>query len=622
MMRIPLTWLTGFALSLNILGCGADAPQSVDPVASADEDDDGDESKTEAWDSMNNPAFVDNTFSYLAPDLPVQGEAATTPWAGDYWATARDSINHRWDGNELSPAEKIEKAFGVSGFPKWVTDNVGIYGHGTKACASDADCTDQNDGSSCVAPRGVTITAANKAGRCTPGWWGICHGWAPAALVIPAPVNPVTKNGVTFYPGDIHALASFAFQANLPVKFLSQRCNKNGDKVGMDNNGRPRDAECRDMNPGSMHVVVTNMLGLRKVGLVEDRTWDSEVWNQPVRRYKVTNAVGGKLKEITKGEAVSMLGLDLTFTEAQSTVTLRKNETKTGTHRATAAGRVIIKTAGSGDADLYVKKGAAASASSYDCKSDGGTATESCTLDVAAGDVLNWTILGYSDTSTANLSIGAGQSNPVYTYNTQAVRFFHVEMDLDYITEASPERQASNADSHTRTDHLSYILEADTNAKLLGGEWLGQSQTHHPDFMWWPTGNPTSNQGGFTFAMINELAQQAKAGGTTPVPGPSTTTKVVFAPGTTVSNGYSKYATLGVPSGARVTFTMTGTGNADLYVRIGRNPTVTVFTCKSTNPDSNESCSVTAPGGGGTYYVRARGLSTGTTVGVSATISN
>jgi len=29
-----------------------------------------------------------------------------------------------------------------------------------------------------------------------------------------------------------------------------------------------------------------------------------------------------------------------------------------------------------------------------------------------------------------------------------------------------------------------------------------------------------------------------------------------------------------------------------------------------------------APGGGGTYYVRARGLASGTTVGVSASISN
>ncbi len=621
MTRIPLTWLTGFALSMNLLGCGADAPKSADPAVSAEEDEDGDDSKTEAWDSMNNPAFVDNSFAYSALDLPVQGEAANTPWAGDYWATANDSINYRWDGTELSPAEKAEKAFGITGFSKWVTDHVGVYGHGTKACSTDSECSDLNDGSSCVAPRGVTMSASNKAGRCTPGWWGICHGWSPAALSVPAPVNPVTKNGVTFYPGDLEALASFAFQANLPVKFISQRCNKVGAKVAVDGAGRPLDGECRDMNPGSMHVVVTNMLGMRKVGVVEDRTWDDQVWNQPVRRYKVTNAVGGKLKEITKADAVSLLGLDLTFTEAQSTITLRKNETKSGTYRATGAGHVVVRTAGSGDADLYVKKGAAASASSYDCKSDGGTAAESCTLDVVAGDVLNWTILGYSDTSTASLSIGAGAANPVYTYNTQAARFFQVEMDLDYISEASPERQASNADAHTRSDHLSYILEADATGKIVGGEWMGPSQAHHPDFMWWPTGNPTSNQGGLTFDMVNELAQQAKAGGTTPT-GPTTTTQVVIAPGTSVSSGYSRYATIGVPSGARVTFTMTGTGNADLYVRLGRNPTTTVFTCKSSNPDSNESCSVTAPGGGGTYYVRARGLASGTTVGVSATISN
>ncbi len=621
MTRIPLTWLTGLALSVNLLGCGADSPKTADPVADAfDAFDSDDETKSEAWDSRNTPAFVDNTFALNANDLPTQGEATNTPWAGDYWATAKDSINYRWDGNELSPAEKVEKAFGLPGFAKWVTDNVGIYGHNTKSCVTDSDCADQNNGSSCVAPRGVTITAANKAGRCTPGWWGICHGWSPAALVVPAPVNPVVKNGVTFYPGDLHALASFAFQADLPVKFLSQRCNKPGSEIALDGHGRPLTGECRDMNPGAMHVVVANMLGLRKTGIVEDRTWDAEVWNQPVRRFKVTNAVAGKLKEISKGDAVGLLGLDVSFTEAQATVTLRRNDTRTGMYRAMAAGRVVFQTTGTGDADLYVKKGSPASQTSFDCKSDSGTANETCAIDVVSGDTVHWTLLGYSDTSTAALQVGQGGSSPTYTYNTSAVRFFHVEMDLDYITEASPERQASNADSHTRTDHLSYILEADANAKLLGGEWVGASQTHHPDFMWWPTGNPTGDQGGLTFAMVNELAQQAKAGGTTPVSGPAQT-QVLIAAGTPVRTNASVYAPIGVPTGARVTFNMTGTGNADLYVRLGRNPTTALFNCKSTNPNSTESCSVTAPGGGGTYYVLARGRAANTTVSVTATVT-
>lgn len=36
--------------------------------------------------------------------------------------------------------------------------------------------------------------------------------------------------------------------------------------------GRPGDDECRDMNPGALHVVVGNMLGLRSQGIAEDRT--------------------------------------------------------------------------------------------------------------------------------------------------------------------------------------------------------------------------------------------------------------------------------------------------------------------------------------------------------------
>ena len=64
-------------------------------------------------------------------------------------------------------------------------------------------------------------------------------------------------------------------------------------EVEYDEYGRPTgsDTECRDTNPGTFHVIISNYLGLEKQSFVEDRTFDDEVWNQPMRAYRVLDSV-------------------------------------------------------------------------------------------------------------------------------------------------------------------------------------------------------------------------------------------------------------------------------------------------------------------------------------------
>jgi hypothetical protein len=57
------------------------------------------------------------------------------------------------------------------------------------------------------------------------------------------------------------------------------------------------------MNAGAFHVVIGNMLGKRGLGIVEDRTYDAEVWNQPVISYAVTKQV-----EIGEAQAAALVG--------------------------------------------------------------------------------------------------------------------------------------------------------------------------------------------------------------------------------------------------------------------------------------------------------------------------
>jgi hypothetical protein len=264
----------------------------------------GKDSHFETWNAPNDPAGIDPSFEIRVDELPIAGESARKPIPGDYWATYRDSINVRWDGDgSMSPSEKFEKAFGKTGVPDAVSRRYGIERHRawSKSCLSGADCVGVTEGASCAKRIG------ESSGVCIPTWWGICHGWAPYAISEPAPVEPVEHNGVTFFPGDLEGLMSLVYSVGLPIRILAERCSEKAPNMGED--GRIGVGACRDINPGSLHVVAANLLGIRRHGFVHDRTYDGEVWNQPVYAFRVANAASERLREVSPAEAATLVGL-------------------------------------------------------------------------------------------------------------------------------------------------------------------------------------------------------------------------------------------------------------------------------------------------------------------------
>jgi len=331
----------------------------------------------------------------------------------------------------------------------------------------------------------------------------------------------------------------------------------------------------------------------------------------------VTNAVGGKIPEITKDEAVAKLGLNRSFKPLLAEVEVKKGEEKAGDWTATTAGSVLIKMSGSGDGDLYVKRGEAPTDAAYDCRPYSGNSDESCEIVVAAGDKLFWKVKGYAETSKVAINVGAQEGPVNYTYNTAAKRFFYVELDIEYITESRPARMSHvpTVDEYTRTDSYQAVLEADDKGNLLGGEWVGDSLRAHPDFLWWPAGKPTGTPAGLTYAEVKRLNDKAAA--VAPTPTPVGEVKQLLTNAST--KWTSLYPTVGAPGGATIELKLSGTGNADLYVKLGRKPTATLFDCRSSGPTSDETCTIKVPPQGGTYTVRVRPATWGQEAKVSLT---
>lgn len=575
-------------------GCGV-GEVSVDDVGP---DVQGQAKQEEAWASQDNPALFTADLEYTFSALPTQGAAQVAPWAGSYWPVYEDSINFQWDGANPSAAAKYGQAFNVAGIEDQVSKAHGIDAQATRKECTDASVCDATLGESCAKRRGA------EKGRCIPTWWGICHAWTPASILLPEPKRPVTRNGVTFKVQDLKALASLIHDKS-SSKFVSLRCNRQGTKdVTVDAYGRVVQNECRDTNAGTYHVLLANYLGLRRQAFAEDRTYDHEVWNQPLRAFRVKESRTVDLAEANRLVGVTSVG----GTTVDKAGTVKKGEWAHQGSFAVAAGQQVkVVMSGSGDADLYVRFGGEPTASAYDCRPYDGGSAETCDLTVPEGQTqLFVSVNGYAETSDFTLAITTGGAAPTsYHFNAHAKAFVYVKSEVDYISEASSSTDgnlADRIDQYTRTDRYEYVLELDAAGKVIGGEWVGASKQAHPDFLWLPTGVRTTTVAGgaISYATVKELVMESVRDESQGALVKQSKTEA----GTVKKDVWAHFGPFQVAPGAKLDAVMTGTGDADLYVRRGLAPTTTAYDCRPYKGGSAETCSVD---GSGPVFVSVRG---------------
>lgn len=152
-------------------------------------------------------------------------------------------------------------------------------------------------------------------------WWeGICHGWSQASSHYPepSPVVVTNKSGikVPFGASDVKALLSMHEASNFGGKFgfVGQRCRTSGKVPGegdnRDRNTNPpagdlaNSPECKDVNAGAFHAVITNMLGLVGKGFVADIDRFGDVWNQPITNYSMNIAGEENVSPVERSQGI------------------------------------------------------------------------------------------------------------------------------------------------------------------------------------------------------------------------------------------------------------------------------------------------------------------------------
>lgn len=299
----------------------------------------------EPIDSANRPARLhpDLRGAYLLLDTTVRGgEAPTGPFASNWWPQLRNGIAERWnsgiksyenltsDPDNLAPTEKYDLLF----YP-------GQRQHISETRSSRRAGTSRPEGARGPAYVAPAITVAGPATRWElqhhgvyqdvfpEHWYGHCNGWAAYVTAEPAAAprrdvrvkfagGAVTECAsgeggcILFRMADIEALMSELYFSDAST-FAGSRCNVEPDKVERDRYGRPNPAECRDLNPGTMHVAMTGLLGdgatpltsagaKRRLPFVTDHRWDWEVWSFPVMKFAIEELV-----EVSSPEAMKLV---------------------------------------------------------------------------------------------------------------------------------------------------------------------------------------------------------------------------------------------------------------------------------------------------------------------------
>ena len=257
---------------------------------------------TNTWESISPMERIESlTESWLdVPQtsieaIPVSGKTQLNLWSDDYWKLKWGGISYRYgEGRFLGTyTEAIKAYFQPASWLKVLEDMSFNTVEREIEKWSPAEKYD-------LATNDLRFSLTNEQKQegaayldqdgDIEGWMGLCHGWAAAALMAPKSTKTISLKGpsdtnIKWFPHDIRAVTTLAWaNGNYPSNFVGLRCDSK--KASTLSNGRIKDSECFDNNPGTFHLALANLVGIAGASFIMDAAFDYQVWNQPIVSYE------------------------------------------------------------------------------------------------------------------------------------------------------------------------------------------------------------------------------------------------------------------------------------------------------------------------------------------------
>lgn len=231
-------------------------------------------------------------FNYSSSkSVPNAGVPKEVPWIGSYWAYKRDGIAFRDIQGQYgtSPADRFDEFWGLGSatydWEKREHTCSHLKGDQKKSCE---------------------------------GWWGHCNAWAGAAVKEAEPrkkievLSPVTRKKHTITVADQKGLLTEAYMSvNSLFAGQTDKSTETGTSWIHDKNsksarnwigyGQTTYDAFWDVTPRAFFHILTNYIGLNRMGVVIDRFTGDQVWNQPVVAYRLLPLKDSDIVEVEQG---------------------------------------------------------------------------------------------------------------------------------------------------------------------------------------------------------------------------------------------------------------------------------------------------------------------------------
>jgi len=259
--------------------------------------------------SRLHPALKGNALLFQTG--PAEGETTRSIFPANWWPMKSEGIAARWnsrfrdyedmrDLQNVSPAEKYDLLM----FPGQTTRVPAIRNRRELFVVGPTTAWElRNHGT--------------YQSQVPESWWGHCNGWSSYVMAEPdgAPRHDirVRMDGgrllrcgsddagcILFRMGDLEALFTEVYFHDAST-MAGNRCSLEENRTPRDGIGRALDPACRDLNPGTLHVALTSILGRgvaplsalesspAKLPFGMDYSAGNEVWTFPIVRYRVND---------------------------------------------------------------------------------------------------------------------------------------------------------------------------------------------------------------------------------------------------------------------------------------------------------------------------------------------
>ena len=293
----------------------------------------------------------------------------------------------------------------------------------------------------------------------------------------------------------------------------------------------------------------------------------------------------------------------------------------------------FVTSGGSGDVDVYAKLGSNPTTTSYNCKSEGSSTAETCSI--AAPSAGTYYVLLHAYASYSNVTLtgsystgsGGGGSTGGPLTKGQTVSNISAATGSDVVFTLAVPSGSSN---------LTFNMSGGTGDADMYVKFGSTPTDSSYDCRPYKTGNaesctfatPAAGTWYVRLKAYSAFSGVSLVGDYTAGGGGGSCGGTVLCSGTAVSlpsvatSSWSPDYTLDVPAGkTSVVFTISGgTGDADMYVRIGATPTTTSYNCRPYLTGNSETCTFNAPAAG-TYHVSVRAYSAYSGVTLRGTIN-